>query len=175
MRFARTKALFKEPIIFNQPLVVIEPETSLSRFAEEQPIPSHTVISPISINNLIAQNNYRQKKYLELVKQFIDSRCEYSFMEMVPHSHIRDAWSKFLSSESENIKHLNIAWNITPADIARLDNRYSYKRVHICKSCKNKQFSKCCDQYAAQNRTSHNYMIHMRLINPDNINSIESK
>lgn len=115
------------------------------------------------VKDIIAQKNFRQEKYLEMVKKFMDQTCEYSFMNMIPHQTIKDAWSQFLRDNNDQIKHLNIAWGLTPADISKLDPRYTYKRVHICRSCNQKQFSKCCEDYNPKTKSSHNYMIHMAL------------
>jgi len=119
------------------------------------------------VQDLIAQKTFKQEKYLELVKQFMDQTCEYKFMNMVAHLEVRDAWNQFLRVNNDKIQHLNIAWALTPGDISKLDNRFTYKRVHICKSCGHKQYSKCCDDYLLKNRTTHNYMVHMALKSPE--------
>ena len=154
MRSIRGRGLF--PNQFKEQLIPTI-ETTITEQVQERTTKSNVV------QDIIAQKTFKQEKYLELVKQFIDQTCEYKFMNMVAHIDVRNAWNQFLRINHDKIKHLNIAWALTPGDISKLDNRFTYKRVHICKSCKHKQYSKCCDDYALKHRTTHNYMVHMAL------------
>ena len=112
---------------------------------------------------LIKQKNFRQEKYLELVKQFMEKHCEYEFMQMISHNDIKAAYNNFIRNSSDAVKNLNISFALTPKDISSLDNRFTYKRVHICKSCNNRQFTGCCDEYHIKNRTSLYFMVNIKL------------
>lgn len=112
---------------------------------------------------IIKQKNFRQEKYLELVKRFIDENCDYEFMKITSHDEIKKAYNHFLRNIEDSSKNLNISLAISVRDIASLDNRYTYKRVHLCKSCNRRQFSKCCDDYNIKNRKSVYYMVNLKL------------
>ena len=151
MRYARNKVLFTEPLV--EPIVESIPLIENSDTKEKE----------TKLQNIINQNNFRQEKYLELVKQFIDTHCEYEYMNMISHQSMREKWNEFIRDNYDKIKHLNIAWGITASDIPKLDDRFAYKRVHICKSCSKKQYAKCCNDYEINNRRSTYFMIHMKL------------
>ena len=40
-----------------------------------------------------------------------------------------------------------ITFSLNAQDIMKLDNRFVYKRCYICKSCYNRHFNGCCDEY----------------------------
>lgn len=118
---------------------------------------------PTNLELIIKQKNFRQEKYLELVKQFMEEHCEYEFMNMISHNDIKTAYNNFIRNSNNAVKNLNISFALTPKDISSLDNRFTYKRVHICKSCGNRQFTGCCDDYHIKNRTSLYFMINIKL------------
>lgn len=118
---------------------------------------------PTNLELIIKQKNFRQEKYLELVKQFMEEHCEYEFMNMISHNDIKTAYNNFIRNSNDAVKNLNISFALTPKDISSLDNRFTYKRVHICKSCGNRQFTGCCDDYHIKNRTSLYFMINIKL------------
>lgn len=147
MRFARNKVLIFEP----------KQEAKL-----EQKNETKTDVEN-NLELIIKQKNFRQEKYLELVKKFIEEHCEYEFMNMITQNEIKEAYNKFLRESNDSIQNLNISFSLSPKDIQSLDNRFTYKRVHICKSCEKRQFTGCCDDYHIKNRTSIYYMINLKL------------
>jgi hypothetical protein len=151
MKFCgRNKGFYIEPKIepVNEPVI----ET-----------PSSLIKEPTNLELIIKQKNFRQEKYLELVKQFMEKHCEYEFMNMISHNEIKAAYNNFIRNSSDSVKNLNISFALSPKDINSLDNRFTYKRVHICKSCGNRQFTGCCDEYHIKNRTSLYFMINIKL------------
>lgn len=116
-----------------------------------------------NLDLIIKQKNFRQEKYLQLLKKFIEECCDYEFMNMISHNEIKEAYNKFLRESDDPIKNLNISFSLSSKDIPSLDNRFTYKRVHLCKSCGKRQFTGCCDNYNIKNRTSIYYMINLKL------------
>jgi hypothetical protein len=116
-----------------------------------------------NLDLIIKQKIFRQSKYLELIKEFMDKHCEYEFLNMVPHHDLKHAYSEFLRENNYYEKNLNISLALTPSDIQKLDTRYSYKRVHLCGSCRKKQYSGCCGNYNIRNRRSVYYMVNIKL------------
>jgi hypothetical protein len=114
-------------------------------------------------NAIIKQKIFKHEEYLKLLSRFIDEHCEYKFMNMISLKEVKDAYYKFLNENYDTFKHLNITPSISPKDINLLNKSYEFKRVHVCKSCNNKQFSRCCDGYELKNRTSVYYLINLKL------------
>lgn len=119
-------------------------------------------IDPKSIEAVMKQKNYRQEKYLELVKKWIEDCCEYSYLSCVTQAEMIESYSKFLQKNIDLNKTL-VTFSLNCQDIPKLDHRFYYKRAYICKTCKTRHFKACCGNYHINNRTNIHFMINMKI------------
>lgn len=115
-----------------------------------------------SIESVMQQKNYRQEKYLELVKRWIEDCCEYSYLSCVTQSEMIESYSKFLKKNIDLNRTL-VTFSLNCQDIPKLDHRFYYKRAYICKTCKTRHFKACCGDYHIKNRTNIHFMINMKI------------
>lgn len=125
----------------------------------------------LRLEQAIELKNFRQREYLKMVSRFIQDRCEYVMSHMISNAEVKQAWSEFLRDNRSIVDSISISWRLSPIDIATVDNRFTYKRIHICGSCGHRQFAKCCDGYIPSNRTSAYAMINMKIIPHANSNA----
>ena len=127
-----------------------------------------------SINDIIKQKNFRQEKYLQLVKQWMDTNYEYEYMSMSGMEELRQNYSAFIKKNAD-LNNYFCTFSLNLKDIPQLDNRYIYKRCCICKSCNTRHFKNCCDAYHIKNRMARTFIVNMkpRLVGSLNLKNVE--
>jgi hypothetical protein len=111
------------------------------------------------------QQNFQRDKYVSFLKRFIDAKCEYDYQHMTFHDDIKKAYAQFLTDNKDEICKYNVNYSLTVSDIGKLDPRFEFKAVTVCKFCKKKQFKDCCLEYMSRiDRTKHIYMINLKLV-----------
>lgn len=114
--------------------------------------------------DLHKKRDFQREMYIKFLKRFIDEKCTYDFQRLTFHEDVKKAYAKFLDDNKEEISKYNVNYALTVSDIAKLDSRYEYKILTVCKFCKKKQFTNCCLDYVNKSdRTKHVYMVNLAL------------
>ncbi len=100
------------------------------------------------LKQMIAKKTFREEQYFRILKKFIDSECDFEYMVMTSLDDIKDAWRVFLENLDDPAKNMNISLSISPKDIASIDPRFSFVRIHLCKYCGQKIYKGCCSNYS---------------------------
>jgi len=117
-----------------------------------------------TVLDIVKMKSFKQEKYLELVKKWLEMNYEYDYLHIESLEDLRDNYAIFLK-ENINLNEHFITFSLNIADIPKLDNRYILKRCYICKSCKTRHFKKCCEEYDSKNRVAKSFIVNLRRIN----------
>jgi len=95
------------------------------------------------------------------ISDFIESRLVLDPNHMLEIKEIKRAYYAYLYERKVNhYAELNFQ------DLIACEPKLVYKRVNLCKSCKKKHYSGCCDGYLKNYKVSPYYMIGVRLREP---------
>jgi len=110
----------------------------------------------------IKRRNFQQDKYVEFLKRFVEERCTYDYQRLTSIANIKKAYSLFVIDNEAEVKKYDVNYTLTPSDICKIDPRYVYKSVTVCKFCKKKQFANCCPDYVDRShRTKNCYLLNL--------------
>lgn len=129
-----------------------------------EPIPISAPVdtpAPSLLTQVIDAKRFRDEIYLKMVQEFIDTRCEFKQSHLMIYTEVRDEWNKFMRANADKVSKLNVSWRFNPHDIAKLDNRFIYKRTYVCKTCKRRHYSHCCEDYQVGHRLSQYSMVNL--------------
>ena len=128
----------------------------------QAPVTVASINTPLA--DLHKKRDFQRDMYIKFLKRFIDEKCTYDFQRLTFHEDVKKAYSKFLDDNKDEISKYNVNYALTVSDIAKLDPRYEYKILTVCKHCKKKQFTDCCLDYVNKSdRTKHVYMVNLAL------------
>jgi len=129
-----------------------------------EPIPISAPVdtpAPSLLTQVIDAKRFRDEIYLKMVQEFIDTRCEFKQSHLMIYTEVRDEWNKFMRANIDKVSKLNVSWRFNPHDIAKLDNRFIYKRTYVCRACRRRHYSHCCEDYQVGNRLSQYSMVNL--------------
>lgn len=142
--------------------------SSLNATKTKDPAPESVSISvpadppiPSLLNRVIDAKRFRDEIYLNMVQEFINTRCEFKQSHLMIYTEVREEWNKFMRANIDKVSKLNVSWRFNPHDIAKLDNRFIYKRTYVCKACRRRHYSHCCEDYQVGNRLSQYSMVNL--------------
>jgi hypothetical protein len=92
------------------------------------------------------------------VSDFIESRLILDPNHMLEIKEIKRAYYAYLYD-----RKVNHYAELSFQDLIDCEPKLIYKRVNLCKSCKKKHYSGCCDGYSKNNKASPFYMIGVKL------------
>jgi hypothetical protein len=135
------------------------------RLIKQRPI---IISEPIKENNkeeneIVKQRNFQQNMYIDFLKKFINEKCEYDYQRLCHVNEIKKIYNNFLLDNKDFISKYNVNFSLTPSDIAKLDNRFEFKLLTVCKHCLNKQYRGCCEKYYKPDRTKLSYIVNLKL------------
>lgn len=115
-------------------------------------------------NEIYKQKNFQQNMYIDFIKKFINEKCEYDYQYLTHIDDIKKIYSLFMQENRDFLNQYNVSYGLTPSDIPKLDKRFEFKLITICKYCRNKQFRGCCDKYVKVDNTKLSYIVNLKLI-----------
>lgn len=171
MRFGLNRAPLFEPercfSHLNNDSVQSQVQESVSIIEPKYEIPS----GGNTVNKILEQKKFRQEKYLNVLRKFMDDCCEYDFCNMTSNQEVKQAYYEYIKNIDEYDSTFNINYRISVPDIALLDDRYVYKRIKFCSSCNHKQYSGCCENYKKTNCSALYYIVNLKLKKPNLVDS----
>lgn len=135
----------------------------MKRFIKNRPVIEDKPIVEKDENEIVKQRNFQQNKYIEFLKRFIKDKCDYDYQILTHIDQIRESYNLFMSENKAELNQYNVSFAITPSDIPKLDNRFEFKLITVCKHCLSKQFKGCCDKYVRLDRTKLSYIVNLKL------------
>ena len=149
-------------IMYNNRASILSSLNVASPAPKETPPPAPIDSNDSSLlNQVIEAKRFRDEIYLKMVQEFIDTRCEFKQSHLMIYTEVRDEWNKFMRANIDRVSKLNVSWRFNPHDIAKLDNRFLYKRTYVCKACKRRHYSHCCEDYQVGHRLSQYSMVNL--------------
>jgi hypothetical protein len=140
----------------------IDPQKEQTK--QQNPTPQPGLRINPTVLDIVKMKSFKQEKYLELVKKWLEMNYEYDYLHIESLEDLRDNYAIFLK-ENINLNEHFITFSLNIADIPKLDNRYILKRCYVCKSCKTRHFKKCCEEYDSKNRVAKSFIVNLRRIN----------
>jgi len=88
----------------------------------------------------------KQKKYLEVLQEFLEDKYEYSPCCFLTIDDLTNDYNEFIK-HNDKIKNFNGLFGLVLKDIPLLDNRYCQRDIEFCNNCNSKYFKNCCEAY----------------------------
>lgn len=115
------------------------------------------------IDEITKQRYFQQDTYIKFLKRFINEKCEYEYQHMQHIDDIKDAYLEFMNENKNYTKNYNVNFGLTPSDIPKIDNRFEFKGITVCKHCKTKQYKGCCADYVKLERTKLSFIVNFKI------------
>lgn len=80
---------------------------------------------------------------LSVLKNFLSEKTRYDPTKITFLSDLKDAYNEYLRGIDLDIKQA-----LNALDIPKIDSRFEYKRIPVCKWCDKRHYAKCCDDYS---------------------------
>ena len=126
------------PIAPIAPEIVIIPQVSIDQDKAKSPIQAALDIKLL-----------KQKKYLEVLQEFLEDKYEYTPCCFLSIDDITNDYNEFIK-QNDKIKNFNGLFGLVIKDIPLIDNRYTKNHIEFCSSCNKKYFKNCCEEYKSK-------------------------
>lgn len=114
-------------------------------------------------DDFVKKRNFQQDKYIAFLKKFINDRCEFDYQRLTHINEIKTKYAKYIEDNSDEVKLYDVNFGLTPKDICKLDNKYEFKYLNVCKFCKKKFFTNCCLDSNRKHRTKQTFILNLKV------------
>jgi len=97
----------------------------------------------------------KYNKYIEVLTDFLNENYEYTPCYYINKNDLIKDYNDYIS-KSDKVKNFNGLFGLVLKDIPLINNQYIYKDIDFCKSCNNKYFKNCCDDYKPNDKKREN-------------------
>jgi len=101
------------------------------------------------------EKEIKHKKYIEVLTDFLNEHYEYTPCYYINKNDLIKDYNDYIS-KSDKVKNFNGLFGLILKDIPLINNQYIYKDINYCKSCHNKYFKNCCDNYKPNGKKREN-------------------